>query len=181
VNESRLAFLGAWRLAHADASGLAYFDRSIDGLWRSFRVAIYCAPMFVLQLAIVFDQQPPVAGWARVTAVELIAYGIGWLVFPVLMDPVCRWIGREQAYVGYIVAYNWSSLVISFVWVPGALLAITAFGPFGAVAAKLVLFAYLWFIARTALSIGGGAAAAIAVLDFALSYALDGVTDSMIY
>ena len=46
------ALYGAWRLAHFDPDGMRYFDRSIAGFWRSFRVALLGAPLWIIILAV---------------------------------------------------------------------------------------------------------------------------------
>ncbi|MBX6322957.1 MAG: hypothetical protein IRY94_14100 [Rhodospirillaceae bacterium] len=181
MSEIRRAFRGAWRLAHADPGGLALFDRSVDGFWRSFRAALVVAPAYAVQLALQFTARPPAAGWARVVAVEAIAYAVGWLAFPVVMHWVCRLLGREEAYVGYIVAYNWSSLVQVLVWMPALLLAYAGLGVLVLLAGQIGLLVYQWFIARTALAIDGLSAAAVAGLDLVLGYAIGSLADSMTY
>ena len=37
---------GLSRLVQFDIGGLGYFDRSIEGFWRSFRVALLIAPLY---------------------------------------------------------------------------------------------------------------------------------------
>lgn len=180
MSEIRRALQGSWRLAHGDPSGLACFDRTEAALWRSFRAAILVAPAYLLQLWMQYTVAPPTAGPLRVAAVAMIIYTIGWFAFPVIMHPVCRLLGREQAFVGYIVAYNWSALVVSYVWFPGVLLASLLFGTAGWVAGQGALLLYQWYIARTALSVTGLTAAAIALFDFTLSFALGELADSMV-
>src|SRR5262245_7482637 len=66
------AIFGTWRLAHFDPDGLRYFDRSIRGFWRSFRVAVLVAPLWFAPIALA-----PVHlsdGWFRFTVAELIGY-----------------------------------------------------------------------------------------------------------
>ena len=48
TTEIAYAFYGAWRLAHLDASGLKYFDTSLDGFWKSFFAAVLVAPAYAL-------------------------------------------------------------------------------------------------------------------------------------
>ncbi len=181
MSEIRRAFQGAWRLAHADPGGLACFDRSVEGFWRSFRAAAIIAPAYAAQLVLKFAMFPPAAGLTRVAAVQAIAYAIGWLAFPVAMHWVCRLLNREQAYVGYIVAYNWSNLVQILVWLPAMVLSYAGLGAFLALAAQLALLVYQWFIARAALAVDGMTAAGVAILDFVLGLAIGIVADSMIY
>ena len=74
---------GAWRLAHLDPAGMTYFDRTEEGFWRSFRVAILVAPAYALLIALDYatpsaDPAAPVATVSlfRLVAIESIAYAI---------------------------------------------------------------------------------------------------------
>jgi len=179
VNEALLAAWGAWRLAHADASGLTYFDRSIDGFWRSFRAAIIVAPGYAVLVALRYQAYPVTAGWPGIAAVEAIGYVIQWAAYPLVMEALCRRIGREREYVGYIAVYNWSALLqVSAVLLaagvervlPGGLGAAVLYG------VQLALLLYSWFIARLALNVGAVVAAGIVALDVVLSVLIEAAT-----
>jgi hypothetical protein len=86
--------------------------------------------------------------------------------------------------VGYIVAYNWSAII-------GYGVMLLAYGPlmlgwasleqaivFGALA-RLLWYAYLWFLARSALKVEGLMAGGFILLDFLLSRILDAITYRM--
>src|SRR5262245_21915267 len=81
--EIAYALRGLWRLVHLDPRGLEYFDRSIGGFWRSFRVAFLVLPAYVLLIPARMTMDPPTGSWQRIFAVEILIYLISWLVFPV--------------------------------------------------------------------------------------------------
>ena len=45
LGETLLALAGLWRFAREGAPALRWFDRSLDGFWRSFGVAVIVAPL----------------------------------------------------------------------------------------------------------------------------------------
>ena len=59
--EVRLAMIGALRLARGDRGGLAGFDRSVDGFWRSFRAAVISYRLYLVLLSM----RMAVAEWER--------------------------------------------------------------------------------------------------------------------
>jgi hypothetical protein len=184
VSEALRALKGAWRLAHADPAALAYFDRSVEGFWRSFRAALIVAPGYLVLLAVDYQLDPPTAGFARVAIVEAFRYVILWTAYPLIMESVSRLIGREREYVGYIVAYNWSALVqIGLLLLAIMLARGLPAGLGGALinGVHLALLVYAWMIARLALGVGPFAAVGIVVLDTVLSLFIGAVADRMIY
>ena len=175
------AVAGLWRLAQFDTSGLDYFDRSIAGFWRSFRVAFLVAPiegwLFVMQI----QQTGLAVSWGRTLAVEILVYIVGWFLFPVAAYEICRRIDRDAEYPGYIAVYNWSA-------VGGAALHLVAAVPamLGLVSIDasltlswLVYLVYLWFIAKHSLKVEGPVAAGFVFLDFVLSLLLSQIATSM--
>ncbi|HUN49929.1 MAG TPA: hypothetical protein VMU42_02380 [Candidatus Sulfotelmatobacter sp.] len=147
------SIFGAWRLAHLDPSGMFYFNLTIEGFYRSFLAPIFAAPFFVLLVLLQID---PKTDAAPVLEVEIIAYLVTWIAYPALMILLCRVLDLGQHYVAFIVAYNWSQIVVIAVYLP--LNAVIGYrllgGDVSAILSVLGLAAscfYLWFIARTAL------------------------------
>ena len=182
--EINYAVQGLWRLVHLDEEGLQYFDHSIGGFWRSFQVAFLVAPIEALLFATFIQYVPLGSSWSRILAVEILGYIIAWFVYPVASWELCRWMGRSEQYVGYIVAYNWSATIAY-----GLLL--LAYGPLimGWASpeqsvvfdwmARLLWYAYLWFLARRALGVDGLVAGGLVLADFLLSRILSRVTYEM--
>jgi hypothetical protein len=182
------ATFGAWRLACRDPNGMRYFDTSLEGFWRSFYVAILAAPF--TGLLIYFNLTGTgvkVAGdWFHILAGETIGYVIGWTAFPLAMFYLSEAIGRRDKYLGFIVAYNWSTVVQLAVILPPAFIYWLGVLPhLPAVlllaAGNIALLLYEWFIVRTALSLPGLAAAGIVALDqVVIAYFIQWATDSMV-
>jgi len=172
--EVRLALAGCWRLARADRGGLAYFDRSVDGFWRSFRAALLTYPLYLLLLAmrVTVVQWQDAGGW-RIVTVETIAYVIGWVAFPLIILNIVDRIGRRDRFFDFMVIYNWSQLpesaLFAIIGIADGIGALgTTGGAFFQVAAALAVIVYEWFIARVALDTTAMTAALVVLVDIVL-------------
>jgi hypothetical protein len=176
---------GAYRLARLDRTAMLWFDRSIDGLYRSFWAAAVAYPGFLILLMLrVEPAQWQQSGLWRILAVETIGYVIGWTLFPLVILPFCRWLGRAGEAIDFIIAYNWSQVLQTGLFLGlaalegGGLMPGAAAGPiFGL--AFLAVLAYEWFIARIALDAGGVAATAVVLIDLVLGAVVNRVTLSL--
>jgi hypothetical protein len=182
--EARFALVGLMRLVRGDRGGLACFDRSVDGFWRSFRAAIPCYPLFLLLLTMrvaAADWQR--SGGLRIVSVETIAYVISWTAFPLLMLSLTRRIGRADRFFDFLVPYNWYQLPQSALFVVVGL--VSAGGPAGSPAQALGLAAaaaalgFEWYLARVALDTTRAAAALVVLVDFMLGALIDGSAGSL--
>jgi len=168
---------GLSRLVQFDIGGLGYFDRSIEGFWRSFRVALLIAPFSAIIIPYELELIRPTAGWQHIMLTEILSYIVGWVLFPTVAYEICRLMNRETEYPGYIVVYNWSTLLLVaaevLMWLP-TLLDITA----AETSHNLTLLVdhiyliYLWFIARAALRIDPFSAIGVVFTDYVLSVVL---------
>jgi hypothetical protein len=183
--EVQLAVGGALKLARGDASGLGFFDTSIEGFWRSFRAAAICYPFFLILLAF----RVSAAHWAesgvlRIVIVETIGYAISWVAFPLLVLSLTRWLGRENRFVPFIVVYNWSQILQTALFVIAAAGAASGLFP-GDVgnavdfAAAVAVLVYEWYIARVALQVSASQAVPVVVLDIALGIVLSRITEGL--
>ena len=173
-SEIRLALLGTLRLARGDRSGLSFFDRSLDGFWRSFRAAVIAYPLYLVLLSM----RLTVAEWERsgallIITVETIAYVIAWTAFPLVMLVIAQRIGRPHRFFDFMVPYNWSQVPQSALFVLVGLESES--GVLGAqpsqaieVAAAVAVLVYEWFIARVALDTTALAAVFIVFVDLLL-------------
>jgi hypothetical protein len=80
--------------------------------------------------------------------------------------------------VPYVIAYNWSSVISSLIGlVPLLLYAARLADPRTTIAAvqgsQLIIWIYLWFVARTGLRIGSVTAVAIVLIDVLTTIMLD--------
>ncbi|MGQ0675261.1 MAG: hypothetical protein ACT4N4_04135 [Rhodospirillales bacterium] len=179
------ALAGAFRLLRFDWSGFQFFDRTMDGLWRSFFCAVLILPLYVLLIALRLDETELANPALRILLVEAIAYVIGWTAFPLIMAFLANVLDRAEHYPGYIVAYNWSAapqVVLTLAvalpraagLLPGALETGLGLG------LMLYLLAVQWFIARRALDLHPGAALGVVVVDFLISAFVAAVTAAML-
>ena len=183
--EVQLALAGCLRLARGDRGGLACFDRSIDGFWRSFRAAVISYPLYLMLLAMrvsVAEWQQS-GGW-RIVTVETIGYVVAWVAFPLLMLSVVRWIGRAHRFFDFMVAYNWCQVPQSALFVLVGL--VSAGGVLSAqaseamdMAAAIATLLYEWFIARVALDTSGVVAIFVVLLDLVLGVFISRITGGL--
>ena len=108
---------------------------------------------------------------------EILAYIVSWLLYPLVAYEICRLIGRESEYPGYIVVYNWSTIILVgvevLVWLPtfaGATTAETS-QRLDLLVSHIYLI-YLWFIARGALRIHPLSAVGMVFTDYILTSVL---------
>ncbi len=185
LNDMASAIYGAYRLARADTGGMAFFERSPAGAVKSFFAAVVVLPAYALFQAFHYWGQLGEIGLSKVVAIEGLIYVIGWTAFPVIMISVTRWIDRQERYVDFLVAYNWSSVIQTAVLLPVVIIAETGALPEPLIAIaglvlKLAVLVYLWFVVKTALNIAGPLAAGLVFADYVLSLIILGVSDGLI-
>ena len=183
--EVQLAVGGALRLAIGDRRGLGAFDASMDGFWRSFRAGAICYPFYLLLLTFrVPGGQWAAAGVPSILIVETISYVIAWVAFPLLMLPLCRAVGREARFLPFMVAYNWSQIPQTALFVLVALDGAAGLLPQSSAATASVIAAvaalvYEWYIARVALLVTVAQAMLVVIIDLALGVSLGRVAQSL--
>ncbi len=186
VREIFSALYGAGRLARFEADGMAFFDLSARGFWRSFYAAVIVAPFYGILLVIRFSAAADVnIGWGRYFAVESISYVISWVIFPVVMASFAKIIERQEKYQQFVIAYNWAAVLQNAVYIPLAMLAASGAISGGnadimGVFALIIILIYSWFVATTALELGAWAAIGIVALDLVLSIFIDALSGSML-
>lgn len=168
-----LALLGASWLARFDRRGLGFFDASESGFWHSFLAAVIVLPFFGVALWVSFPSLGGSDPW-RFALAAGIGYVLSWAAYPVIMEPVTRWMDRRPRFLLYVVAYNWSVVVQSAVILPIAILAdlgwLSAdFEALLALAARFFVLAYAWFIARATLAVPPSRAAVVVAIDLLLT------------
>lgn len=183
VHEAAQALRGAYRLARFDARGLGYLDASPNGAWRSFFAAILVAPGHALILTFHLSSSGSAeSDGLHAGALYALAFAIEVAAYPLLMRHVATAMGRGERWTLFVAANNWS-MVVQLGYHFAALGAVELLPGGAGMALASVLFglvlAYAWFIARSALAIGGTAAAAVVLLDIALSFSISRLTDAL--
>lgn len=170
VRDIAFSVFGAYRLARFDQTGVDFLERTPDGALKSFYAGLLVLPGYGLLLAIRLWEQIQGVSLAQVLTVEAIAYVVSWTAFPVIMYQICAILGRADRFVGFLCAYNWSSVVQVSVYLPTVVLAESGALPDGVAQAlvfgvTMAMLTYQWFILRTTLEVSGIAAAGLVVLD----------------
>jgi hypothetical protein len=173
----------AWLLARGETRGMALFDVSVDGFWRSFAAALVVAPAYLLVLL----DQYRLLGWPEhpwgTAVAELVSYLLGWLAFPLAAIPLTRLLGLSARYVPLIVANNWSAVVQVALYtavvlvgtiLPAELRTLALF------AATITVLAYQWFVIRTSLATTGFTALGLVVVDVLLSITTSRLLDGLL-
>lgn len=170
---------GGFMLARGRADGLALIDLSPAGAWASFAALWLCLPGY-LALRLLSDTGP-VAEPLRLVLAEGIGYVLGWFAFPLLMVGVAEGMGRRERFAPFVAAWNWAKVPQLVV-----MLVATTIGAVGLLPAPLhdvlALFALFyvvwiaWFTARVALSVTGGRAAFVVMMDMMLGLFITGLT-----
>lgn len=182
IADIRQNLAGAWALFRADADGMNMLDTSFRGFWLSFAAIVLLVPVYAFYL--VGEQRVmEIAGegldvpLGTYLSVRALTFIIDWIAFPVLMILLVALIDRRSRYVPFVVAYNWSGVIIAlFVALPTILFA-AGMMPLGmlyvlTLIAMAIALRYLYIIARVALFADRLTAVGLVAADFALSLIL---------
>ena len=192
LSEIIRSLYGALHLARGDTSGMAFFNATEQGFWRSFTAAILIAPLFALLLTIRYHVNEAGVSLLRFTAIETIAYVVSWVAFPLLLYHLTDILGTGHRFIRYIVAYNWASVLQNLLYLPFALLVeahlVQGAGStfFGIILHGLVIILhglvllYTWFVTRTALEITNLLAAGLVMIDLVLIIFINTITQGML-
>lgn len=176
---------GAYRLARADAGGLQFFNDSIEGFWRSFFASVVVLPFYLVLLMVRHETALEHVPALRFYSIEMIAYVIAWVAFPLVMVSFARVLGRDHFYIRFIVTYNWAAVLQNGLYLPVTILATAGLlsepvaNTMGLAVLGLIVV-YVWFITRVTLEIEAGKAASIVGLDFLLSILINAVAEGML-
>ncbi len=185
AGEMSNALYGVYRLARLDPGGMEYFRNTPGAFWRSFKVALMVAPFYAGLLAIRYAMGEVSTPPLRFIAVEAISYIVAWLAFPVIIEPLTRAMGRSDRYIRFIIAYNWAALLQNMLYLPLAMLSVTAVmspdsSSFFGLIMLMMIMGLIWFIAKTALEISAAHAIGIVAIDFTLSLLVNGYAEKML-
>ena len=186
ATEIAASIYGAWRLARRDPKGLEFFNRTLEGFWRSFFAAVVVAPGYLVIVGLTFVQRPPDAGLGRVVLVMSITYVIKWVAFPVVMYHLAPTFDRQHRYLDFIVAWNWSQVIVILALLPIGLMNFGEVMPEALIGllwlfVMILLLAYGWYIATVALQINGWLATGLLALYLFLEILIETSTNGMIY
>ncbi|MEE3045252.1 MAG: hypothetical protein VX620_08385 [Pseudomonadota bacterium] len=176
--ETLRALYGTWRIARGDTGGLAFFNFSLEGFWRSFLAAVIIFPAFAFLRWHDLVSAPDDFPVLRYMTTEVIAYVIKWVAFPLLMFHITPMLGRAERYVAFMTVYNWASVLQMGVYLLalalGVLFPMLGTGGFVMIAVIATLI-YSIFITRLTLSVPIPTASAIVIADFLLSIVITSI------
>ncbi|MCD6073741.1 MAG: putative Permease of the major facilitator superfamily [Rhodospirillales bacterium] len=176
---------GAWRLARGDVGGIGYFNATLQGFWRSFLAMAIVAPLFASVLLLIYEDAADQYAPLRFFSIHAIGYVAAWFLLPLIMFYVVQAIDRERRFFAFVAAYNWSSVLQNFIYIPVVVVAQIGVIPadltyFLIFVIKTLVFVYTWFIARSALGIASPLAAAIAAGDLILAGVMNWIIEAML-
>ena len=170
---------GAWMVMNGHAAGLGRLDVSINGFWRSFAAIFLLAPYLVLgimdQRRLRESSEPALAATASDNiALQLVATGVDWVIFPLAFALLARSLGVADRYVPFIVARNWAAVIASAFFALATIAHLLGIASDAALPYLLIImlgvtlrFSYL--IVRTTLGVPVAVALPIVFLDILLS------------
>ncbi len=177
---------GAWDVMNGRVEGLRKLDLTIDGFWRSFGAVVLILPVALIALASERVALAEIGGDAAALTggyvmLRLIAVIADWLAFPAILALLARPMGIASRFVPYIVARNWTAVLIAAMFgvphllhalgvLPTALLSFLLLILFGVA----VWFAYV--VVRTAMQVPPVMAVPVVILEIA-----SGVTIELIF
>ncbi len=148
---------GALRFLQRDPGAPFFFENTIEGCLRSFRVMAIAAPLYGLYLLIYYSSVETEADTFEIVAVEAMHFVVDWLLFPVLFYEIARRRRWLDNYPRYIAALNWINLPVLALAVIGLAVTLVAPKPVGQlVEIGLQFLFYYWFLMTTRLSLGLG-------------------------
>ncbi len=135
-------FTGVWKMMLGRREGLDYLDVSAEDFWASFyAIAVALPPLFASWVAYAADLTAGreeaglrLAIVLRAGLVDVIA----WVLPLAVLGLIARRIGVATRYAAYVIAVNWGSALLAWVFAPITLLQL--FFPEGADVATLFTF-----------------------------------------
>ena len=174
---------GVLYLACFQVHGFRYIRSDIRSFGQSFFAAGLILPFFIFVGILRFNEQKFDPGLLRYIGLDLSAYAISWLIFPLIMLYLCDILDCRKNYLKFIIAYNWTQVP------QGVLYTLLIFlGSIGVLssflATTLVFFLLIWtvgftfFITLNSLAISSMNAIGIVLLDFLLGLVIEVVINS---
>jgi hypothetical protein len=184
ADECGRSLRGMAALLNRRPDGVAAFDTSEAGFWRSFSAIFLTLPAYVVAVGLerhrlglditgtALFSDPALA--LRVALAQIASF----VAMPLAMIWVARRFGLQRGYVPYVVVSNWVGVFGSFMLSLPGLLFLMGFesapltGLF-TLAFAAILLHLNWFAAKVTLGIGAAAAAAITALSLGLDLGIE--------
>ena len=165
---------GAWRLFLRDRSVISLFDDSVGGFWKSFFAAVLILPIYAVLVIFGPIGVPSDRNILSILLIHAEFYVIGWVLWPLIMGHLAPAFDRDEKYVLYVVAFNWSAgiqaAILFIIFLLANLLGVsTALGTLVDLVVLIVLLTYHQFILRATLDVPAGPAFGLVIFEFVLS------------
>lgn len=125
ADETYASLTGAWRLMLGKADGLRLLDLSADGFWNSFFAIVVAAPALIVNWVGIANYIGDPNGFAGRLGIliGLAIMDIGSWVLPlIVLGLVASRVGIGGRFVHYVVATNWASAIIAWIFLPLSLI-----------------------------------------------------------
>ena len=148
---------GALRFLQRDPGAPFFFENTIEGCLRSFRVMALAAPIYGVYLLLNYSRVDTSADAFEIAVIEAMHFVVDWLLFPVLFYEIARRRRWLDNYPRYIAALNWINLPVLVLAVIGLAVTLAAPRPVGQIVEIALQFLFFyWFLVTTRLSLGIG-------------------------
>ncbi|MCB1479672.1 MAG: hypothetical protein KDJ62_12550 [Rhodobiaceae bacterium] len=167
IADIRAGLNGASGLMRGDRDAMREFDVSFEGFWKSFFAILVILPVLLLYIhgewQTLAMTEPPSGdpldvpqSYPAFVLKRLLVSAVDWLAYPLIILAAAGPLGIENRVVPYIVAQNWSTVIVSaVVAAPGIMFGFGLMSGTIAGMMTLALFAfalrYFYLVARIAL------------------------------
>ena len=167
IADIRAGLNGASGLMRGDRDAMREFDVSFEGFWKSFFAILVILPVLLLYIhgewQTLAMTEPPSGdpldvpqSYPAFVPKRLLVSAVDWLAYPLIILAAAGPLGIENRVVPYIVAQNWSTVIVSaVVAAPGIMFGFGLMSGTIAGMMTLALFAfalrYFYLVARIAL------------------------------
>ncbi len=172
------ALTGLGKLYRFDHQAWDDFNKTPQGFWQAFIVAVLLAPLGLGHRLLQFNAETQSLDFVPFAIVEGLSYIVTWVLFPFAMLYIARLLNRTPRYFAYMVPYIWMQLPIGFLLFAVQLLTDTQLLPIEVleVVNMLVFIAfavYGTYVAGIGLQVATGTALSLVVLDYVLGLLAD--------
>lgn len=173
------------------AEAVESVDASMTGFWRSFQLLpIGLLPYIVIAIGEyawldeTMNAAEQAASQTDFFISRLLSFVLEWLLFPLLLIPLARWLTLTQSYVRYVVVRNWSNVPLLTIYAALSLLYLAGFfGETVFLVLSLVSFGLglrlRWLALRWALQSDVTTSVMLILADVTLSFALAAWIDGL--
>ncbi|CCG07470.1 hypothetical protein [Pararhodospirillum photometricum] len=168
---------GLGLLLRLDIRAFALLGETPADAARSFWAAVVLAPLYLLYMLLEFQGGAGGSPFGPYGLLKLLHYVLGWALYPVMMEILCRLLDRRALFYRWLAAYNWLQVPVMLAFLPLTGLAAFGLAPLPVVAflnslVFLVMTFYLGVVARGGLRVPMITVVGVVFLDLIVGEAL---------